>query len=176
MLNTRLHNDFWKIAYKICFKTILDHSYIWFQYRILHRIPGTKYYLYKLKLSESFLCGQQQESIYHLFSGCEKVLDLWKNITIWFELKLSIKIKFNDIELIFGYPNYDQNFWPLNFILLITRQYIFHCSKYKHDINIYNLQKFVKEKYVEQYTLSKIKDTVHIFGRIWSHWKQLFES
>ena len=179
VLNTQLHNDFWKIAYKICFKTILDNSYIWFQYRILHRILGTKYYLYKLKLSESFLCGicgQQQESIYHLFAGCEKVLDFWKNITIWFELKLSIKVKFSDIELIFGYQNYDQNFWPLNFILLIARQYIFHCSKYSHDINIYNLQKLVEEKYVEQYTLSKIKDTVHIFNRNWSHWKLLFES
>ena len=79
VLNTRLHNDFWKIAYKICFKTILDNSYIWFQYRILHWILETKYYLHKLKLSESFLCGicgQQQESIYQLFSGCEKVLDL----------------------------------------------------------------------------------------------------
>ena len=119
---------------------------------------------------------QQQESIYHLFAGCEKVLDFWKNITIWFELKLSIKVKFSDIELIFGYQNYDQNFWPLNFILLIARQYIFHCSKYSHDINIYNLQKLVEEKYVEQYTLSKIKDTVHIFNRNWSHWKLLFES
>ena len=76
----------------------------------------------------------------------------------------------------FGYQNYNQNFWPLNFILLIERQYIFQCSKYNHDINIYNLQKLVKEKYVEQYTLSKIKDTVHIFSRNWSHWKQLFES
>ena len=27
VLNTRLHNDFWKIAYKICFKTILDNSH-----------------------------------------------------------------------------------------------------------------------------------------------------
>ena len=147
-------------------------------YDIAHLQPQTNVPT-KYQLPTSFLCGicgQQQESIYHLFAGCEKVLDFWKNITIWFELKLSIKVKFSDIELIFGYQNYDQNFWPLNFILLIARQYIFHCSKYSHDINIYNLQKLVEEKYVEQYTLSKIKDTVHIFNRNWSHWKLLFES
>ena len=57
-------------------------------------------------------------------------------------------IKLNELDFIFGYQKHDENFWSLNFILLITRSYIFHCSKYKHDVNIYHLQNLIKEKYL----------------------------
>ena len=105
------------------FGEVLDNLYIWFQYRTLHRILGTKDHLHKLNLSESFtcgICGQQRENITHLFTKCQIVLDLWKNITKSFELKLPIKIKLNELDFIFGYKKHDQNFWSLNFILLIT--------------------------------------------------------
>ena len=160
----------------ICFKAVLDNSYIWFQYRTLHRILGTQDHLYKLNLSESFtcgICGQQPQNITHLFARCQIVLDLWKNITKWFELKLSIKIKLNELDFIFGYQKHDENFWSLNFILLITRSYIFHYSKYKHDVNIYHLQNLIKEKYLEQHTLSKLNNTQHIFSKKWLTWKSL---
>ena len=56
-LNTQLNSEFWTTSYKICFKAVLDNSYVWFQYRNLHRILGTKDHLHKLNLSESFTCG-----------------------------------------------------------------------------------------------------------------------
>ena len=148
-----------------------------YQYRTLHRILGTKDHLHKLNFSESYtclICGQQHKNITHLFARCQIVLDLWKNIT-WFELKLSIKIKLNELDFIFGYQKYDQNVWSLNFILLITQSYIFHCSKYRHDFNIYHLKNLIKEKYLEQNTLSKLNNTQHIFSKKWSTWKILFE-
>ena len=32
--------DVWACAYKICFKSILDNDFIWFQYQVLFRILG----------------------------------------------------------------------------------------------------------------------------------------
>ena len=111
-LNVQLHSEFWRTSYKICFKAVLDNSYIWFQYRTLHRILGTQDHSHKLNLSESFtcgICGQQHENITHLFARCQIVLDLWKNITKWFELTLFIKIKLNELDFIFGYQKHDEN-------------------------------------------------------------------
>ena len=161
------------------FKAVLDNSFMWFQYKTLHRILGTKDHLHKLNLSESFtcgICGQQCKNITHLSARCQIVLDLWKNITRWFELKLSIKIKLNELDFIFGYQKYDpKNFLSLNFILLIAQSYIFHCSKYRHYVNIYHLQNLIKEKYLEQNTLSKLNNTQHIFSKKWSTRKILLE-
>ena len=38
------------------------------------------------------------------------------------------------------------NFWPLNFILLVTRHYIFTRAKKFGKLNIYHLQSILKKK------------------------------
>ena len=52
-----LHKHHWKVLYKICFQSLTDNSFVWFQYRILYMILGTNEYLNKLKISDSSLCG-----------------------------------------------------------------------------------------------------------------------
>ena len=71
-------NDFWNTVYKICFKSVPENKYVWFQYRIIHNILDTKYYLHKVKISECNkcqLCGLHPETIGHLFSQCSKVVE-----------------------------------------------------------------------------------------------------
>ena len=63
--------DNWEIIYKVCHKTIQDNEFIWFQYRVLYKILGTKNYLKKVEISDSDecgLCNMESESIDHLFS------------------------------------------------------------------------------------------------------------
>ena len=40
----------WQHVYNVCFNTIQDNTYIWFQYRIIQRILGTNHFLKKFKL------------------------------------------------------------------------------------------------------------------------------
>ena len=56
----------WRTVYKTCFYSIEDNEYIWFQYRILHRILGVCDLLSKMKISNTDncrLCGEHSETI-----------------------------------------------------------------------------------------------------------------
>ena len=127
----------WRLVYKSCFYSLLDNDYVWFQYRILHRILGVQDHLFKLKVSNTDkcrLCGDKKETITHLFSECTKSATLWQNIVSWIQSNMSIKIDLEQIEKILGYAKVDSKFWPLNLILLVTRFYIFTCARKKSPI------------------------------------------
>ena len=79
-LNLECTTAMWKLIYKSCFQSVNDNTYKWFQYRIIHRIIGTKKYLKKIKRSDCDqcrLCGECEETSLHLFSECYKVQNLW---------------------------------------------------------------------------------------------------
>ena len=175
--NYILNKDHWKVIYKICFKSLVDNSFVWFQYRILYRILGTKAYLHKLKIFESNLCGlcgDESESITHLFSECKESNELWNNVKNWLKNSISYVLDLNRIIKILGYTINDENFWPLNFLLLIVRNYIFNCSKHNRHLNIYNLQMIAKEKYLEQEAISKFNSQYEKFTKRWIVWKNIF--
>ena len=170
--------DIWTIIYKICFKTTSNNYIIWFQYRVLYNILGTKEYLHKLKLHPSQLCSFCSlcpESIKHLFSECEIVSQLWGNVQNWILNKLRLNITLNTSMKILGYLIQDSNFWPLNFVLLTTRNYIFQSSRKNHALNIYALQLEIKRKYIEQQMLEKMNWKEHNFSTKWNIWNKLFD-
>ena len=73
-----------------CFRSIYDNLVIWFQYKILFGILGTKDFLFKIKIVDSNqcrLCGESAETVQHLFSQCEIVENLWTNIKQWIKRK-----------------------------------------------------------------------------------------
>ena len=76
---------------------------------------------------------------------------------------------------ILGYLFRDVNFWPLNFVLLITRKYIFQCSKKRYPLNIFALQLEVKRNYIEQQMLQKINLMEQHYNRKWTLWNKLFD-
>ena len=51
---------------------------------------------------------------------------------------------------ILGYLTFDMHFWPLNFLLLTTRKYIFWCVTNNYLPDIYFLQKEIKRRFIEQ--------------------------
>ena len=122
----------WKQIYKICFYSVCDNKVIWFQYRILNGILGTKDYLKKLKIDMNnacSFCGMYDENLEHLFCKCREVTQLWDNIQQWINNKLGENLVLTNLMKLHGYLQNDQKFWPLNLILMITRKYIFWCTK-----------------------------------------------
>ena len=112
---------------------------------------NTNEYLLKIKIRQNNLCNfckVEVESISHLFCQCVKVLELWKNIEAWIYNKVGVQHKLNDTMKILGYVFMDQSFWPLSFVLLITRNYIHWCSKQNLDLNnILPAKNFFKKIY-----------------------------
>ena len=89
-------------------------------------------------------------------------------------MRTGIDITFTEAMEILGYVNYDKNFWPINFILINVRHYIYSCSKTKQVLNIFQVQKKVKITYEEEHMLSKINSQIHVFNKRWSTWHNLF--
>ena len=168
----------WESIYKICFYSVLDNNLIWFQYRVLFKILGTKDYLKKLKLnmnSQCLFCKQYEENLEHLFCKCGEVIKLWENVRQWISNKLGFNLIITKLVKILGYLTNDENFWALNLILMVTRKYIFWCSKNGFMLNIYFLQKEIQKTFLEQETLSRVNLRFDQFNRRWDFWKKNFE-
>ena len=178
-LNLEQDQLFWKCIYKGCFWSIQDNVYIWFQYRILRKILGTNNLLFKIKVSQSSqcrLCSEQTETISHLFSQCSKSIDLWENIKVWIKSKIGYILTLNSKLMILGENNFDEHFWPLNFVLIVTRYYIFACAQKSQMPNIYVLQKKLKSIYQEQEILSQLNNYENKFAQNWVIWRSIFDN
>ena len=135
---------------------------------------GTKDYIKTVKInanSECLFCGLYDESAENL---CKEVNQLWENIQHWIHNQLGLSLALTNLMKLLGYLAPDQNFWPLNLVLTITRKYIFWCSRNDFELNIYFLQKEVKKIYIEQETLSCINSRFDQFNYHWEFWKNLF--
>ena len=166
----------WKKVFAACFKSIQENKYSWFQYRIIFNILGTRDYLSKIKLvkdGKCYFCKTESESISHIFCECSHVQQLWQNLKQWIFNILNIHIVFNETAMILGFIESSENFWPVNFFLIITRFYIFSCSKNKIQLNIFDLQKEIKQKFVEQSQLAKINFSTGKYHKIWQIWENL---
>ena len=178
ILHTEPSYSFWRVIYKNCFYSVDDNNYIWFQYRVLQRIIGVQEWLFKTKVSDNSdcrLCNEHTESIAHLFSECKTSNDLWENVASWIKAQTKETVIITKNMKILGCLEPLPCFWPLNFILLITRYYIFTRARLLGDLNIYHLQQIMKNRYLEQECLSKLNSTDKEFTKKWSAWKILFQ-
>ena len=75
---------------------------------------------------------------------------------------------------LFGYLEQNRNSIPLNFIILISKKYIFWCAKKKFQVNIYFLQKEVEMAFDEQKMMSRINSVETAFLNKWHLWLNLF--
>ncbi len=178
-LQTQIDEDTWKRTYKICFNTVHDNYLIWLQYRILNRILGIRSRLYKLNMINSPQCKlcntNDEETLTHLFYQCPEVKSLWKNIQEWIKNKLNIQINITMTDVILGYlPNNNFNV-PMNTIILLTKAYIFNCSRKERNININYLQTRIHTNYSLQENIARINGKLDEFTKNWDNWKRLFD-
>ena len=118
-------------------------------------------------VSECGICGLAPESIDHLFAKCNKSNQLWENVAHWIKCKIGLQLNLSDSAKILGYLPMDGNFWPIKFILMVTRKYIYWSSKKGYVINIFHLQKEIKRVYLEQKLFFQLKSQNNKFVKIW---------
>ena len=61
-------------------------------------------------------------------------------------------------------------------LFLITRHYIFSCSQKRRKLDIFWLQKIIKDRYEEQKILSKITSKMEIYAQRWQTWEGIFNN
>ena len=81
-------------------------------------------YVRKLKLATNSicsLCNSHEEDIEHLFCKCSETSKLWDNLQEWIINKIGMKLLLTDPVKILRHLKNDDNFWPLNLIIMATK-------------------------------------------------------
>ena len=115
-----------------------------------------------------------RQSIRHLFAKCNKSKQLWENVVLWIKNKIGFHLQLSDTAKILGYLQMDVNFWPINFIVLVTRKYIYWCSRKGYAMNIFHLQKEIKKIFLEQTLFFQLESQDNNFSKKWADWKTIF--
>ena len=143
-----------------------------FQYRLVQWGIVTNVQLHKWKLIENDLCtfcGEETETIQHLFFNCSIVKELWKEVLLYLEQYFGIKItNFTSKAVIFNQIVPKRKVHIGNFICLITKYYIYcqHC--FKDDLNFHHLKRKLKQiENMEKYIAIK-NCRLFVHNRKWS--------
>ena len=151
---------------------------IYFQYKTIYRTIGTKKLLYQIGKSQNDLCrlcGLEIETISHLLVICTKTKSLWQNLNEWIHLKINKKLALTPLEIIMGHLNRDNDFLPINTILLVTKYHIFASAVKVNTLSIEELKWKLKQCYQEQYLLSCETNKESVFKDNWKNFNVLFE-
>ena len=177
-LNTNIPEENWFYIFKICFNTLKENYLIWTQYKILHRILGVKKYLHQLSIAsdkQCSFCKRSDETLKHLFYDCSIVKNLWANVKTWILTKLNINLSFTPELIILGYIYPGTGKVPLNTILMISKSYIFWCSRKQITPNIFDLQKRIEKTYLDQRYIAQKNGKTNVFNGHWENLKCLLQ-
>jgi len=173
-LQYMLNEKQWKEVFKCCFKTFSDKKLIWFQYRIIHRILGTKKLLFKMDILDNpncRLCGNFEESLYHLFIQCEKTVIFKNDIFNWLNEILNTNFDYSPQTLLLGYFNTKYSYIPINTFLVVAKYHIFLCAYQDRNLNIFEFQRMLYKAFKEEELLAKISFQSDRFNKIWQRWR-----
>ena len=120
-------------------------------------------------------CGEEVEKLEHLFWQCNTVNTFWENIEQWIYDQNNYLINIDKVRAIFGILNASKIYIPVNYILTVTRYYIYNCKLNENNLTILGWQRFVKQ-YLEVEKMIAIKnDTYMQFNTNWGKWLRTFD-
>ena len=178
--NSQFERLNWKTIFTNCFKFSPDTQLQWFQTRLLHRILPTKKYLALCKLTDSSacsFCGQETETLNHLFWNCIHVQKFWNDFLELLKEKCIHCARFNLNEqlVLFGSSDNTYTDKPINFIILFAKFYIY---KSKFQSNIPLLRQFLQQMR-NRYNIEKLlafrNNKAFEFERDWQLYFPLLE-
>ena len=153
VLSKELSHAEWKKIFTICFNLIKDNDLVWLQYRIIHKILGTRSLLFKMSKTETNLCrncGLSEETIEHLFFHCAKVKEFLLNVDRWIEPLTGITCRFTIQEVLLGIIQVSNHSDALNILLLLIKDYIFQVTLKGSSLNITAYSHKLHQIYKEQ--------------------------
>ena len=128
----------WKRIYQIIYKTTIDVKLRNFQYKFLFRIIATNKRLFKYGLKVSNLCdfcSMNIETQEHLFWQCEVIQELWNKLQRYLNQR-NVNVNFNLENISLGLTDGNENNQTVNFILMLTKYYIFQMKNRNQKPNI----------------------------------------
>jgi hypothetical protein len=116
----------WSFIYCIPFSATKYTSLHNFQYKLIHRILITNFFLYKCALKESELCTETKESLVHIFGECNYVRNIWLAIVNFLKI-CGVSLPCNAKDIIIGLTEHSSAQGTINNVLIILKYYIYVC-------------------------------------------------
>ena len=171
ILNTDINKRHWDMIHKICFKTLKRNDFIWFQFRIIHRILGTRAYLNQIHISNNstcVFCEISAETICHTFTSCPVVMQFWNNVKLWLQQFFNMYLDLNPKIIIFGLFEKEVYFFPKNVIIIVSKRYIFTCSRNSKLLDLFGFQNFLRSENIDQEYIANTNNQFEQFLATWS--------
>ena len=142
-----------------------------FQYKLLQRAIITNTTLYQWKMVESkncSLCNQEEETVIHLFIECNQVQQLWK------QLQTYLQDTFQTVQIVLSKKGIilneisEPSHKGVNFICLLTKQFIYRQRCLKQTMNFLTLKTYIQRvKTIECY-IAKKNNKLGIHTKKWT--------
>ena len=158
---------FWNKIFKIPSICLQDMWMRMFQYKILHRILPTNKKLLQFKIKDSSdceYCGQEEESLLHLFCECDLSTQIWQELVDWLG-KQGQKINYlTDSQILLGDPSLDP---VINRIIITTKVSIFK-NKGGNPPNLIQIVNSLKKQFKTERFTAKCNNKERFFRGFWS--------
>ena len=158
----KLHLEIYKVTNITKFRS--------FQYRVLHRALVTNIHLAKWNIvttENCTFCGKDRETIVHLLCDCEKVKSLWQKVGEF------IRSMFPSLNFHISAQNIITNHLTpirghaINFICLLTKQFIYRQRCAKESLTFTVLKNYVERmKNIEKYIAIK-NNKMRVYNKKW---------
>ena len=168
----------WTLIYNIPVKCCNNTKMHWFQYRILHRILATNDLLMKYKIRDDNICSfckREPEKLEHLFWYCEVVQNFWNKIEFLINMKSDYIFIMHKHAAFFGITFDVALYMPINYILILTKYYIYKCRIQNKQPNIKIWQNEVKDYLFLEKMIAIKNNTYEKFEKNWNKWIVVFE-
>jgi hypothetical protein len=122
-----IHKDDLTHYYNLPFIACKETKLRAFQFKILHNILPTKYFLYKIKIAKDnqcFACHSVQ-TLEHLFYHCPLSVNFWNDLSVWAKKCVSLKEKLSVTDVLYGHRPKDKQFISFNQIIITAKYFIF---------------------------------------------------
>ena len=148
--------------------------------RIVHRIIATNVVLKEMKIKETdqcTFCGEERESIEHLFWRCDIANRFWCDFQRMFNEKCIIasRMRVTEILILFGCDDNIVTDTVFDEILLVAKAFLYNC-KYNNLLpNIQMFEQYLKKHYESIKYNAQVKDRAARFENDWMFYKSLIE-
>lgn len=161
-------------------KTTTDTQLRWFQYRLIYRLIPTQRFLFLRKIvndATCTFCGQQEETLDHLFWDCQVVQLFWTDFIEWFSRHFNhwVNLSLSKRLVILGCcPNFFSDH-VFDLCLLVAKHCIFIAKTKESKPHINLFINTMKQRYVIEKYVSGSKNAMGIFYDNWAAYSHYFE-
>jgi hypothetical protein len=139
--NIKFSEDDWAIIYTLPYKLTTDTRLIALQLKITHRILACNTKLKTWKVNTSDICDycDQTDTIAHYLFECKQVKQMWNSIYKWWFTNTEIGISFTCNEILFGFPNpnEDEVITHYNYLIIHAKYFIYRNKKQGKELTLY---------------------------------------